>query len=128
MKYSIRTWIEDQNVFGDISGVEVWVGLTQHSKSPLIRLLCDVIENIENDKYRSVNDRGQKLDKLRKKAIQSYGGKFKDTISNIERMFMERDDDGYTGNFATEVNYGKFYHDLNKFLNIILQGKDGIEQ
>lgn len=128
MKYSIRTWIEDQNVFGDISGVEVWVGLTQHSKSPLIRLLGDVIENIENDKYRSVNDRGQKLDKLRKKAIQSYGGKFKDTISNIERMFMERDDDGYTGNFATEVNYGKFYHDLNKFLNIILQGKDGIEQ
>jgi hypothetical protein len=128
MKYSIRTWIEDQNVFGDISSVEVWVGLTQHSKSPLIRLLGDIIENIENDKYRSVNDRGQKLDKLRKKAIQSYGGKFKDTISNIERMFMERDDDGYTGNFATKVNYGKFYHDLNEFLNIILQGKNGIEQ
>jgi hypothetical protein len=44
--YSMNTWLEDQNVFGDLNWHEVWLGLASNSKSPLIRMMQDVIDNM----------------------------------------------------------------------------------
>lgn len=128
MKYSMHTWIEDQNVFGDMNVFQVFVGLTQHVNSPVIRMLGDIINTITNDRNNEVKKRGTELNILRKKAIAANGGKWKELITNVEKLFMEKDENGFTGNWVTEINYGKFYGELNKFLNVILQGKDGIEQ
>jgi hypothetical protein len=37
--YSINTWLENQNAFGDIGVIETWLGLASNSKSSLIRLM-----------------------------------------------------------------------------------------
>lgn len=125
--FSMHTWLEDQNVFGDVNGLEVWIGLTQHSKSPVIRLLGDILETIINERNELTKNKGDELNKLRKKAI-SAAGRYKELITNIEKRFMEKDNNGvYTGNIATEVNYGAFYKDFNDYLEILLEGKHGIQ-
>lgn len=128
MKYSMHTWLEDQNVFGDVNIFETWFGLSQHSESPVIRMLGDIIMDMVSDRNKLVKKRGDELNKLRQKAIEANGGKWKEVIRNVEKMFMETDENGFTGNWTTEVNSGKFYGELNKFLNVLLQGKGGIEQ
>jgi hypothetical protein len=40
---------------------------------------------------------------------------------------MEKDDDGFTGNFITEVNEGKFYNERAAFIDKILYSKGGIQ-
>lgn len=128
MKYSMHTWLEDQNVFGDMNAFQVLTGLTQHVNSPVIRMIGDIINEITDDRNKQVKERGDKLNELRKKAIKANGGKWKELITNVEKLFMEKDENGFTGNWTTEINYGKFYGELNKFLNVLLQGKNGIEQ
>lgn len=127
LKYSMHTWLEDQNVFGDMNVAQVLTGLTQHADSPIIRMLGDIINQMVSDRNHAVKQRGDELNKLRQKAIKANGGKWKELITNVEKQFMEKDDNGFTGNWITDVNFGKFYGELNKFLNVVLQGKDGVE-
>jgi hypothetical protein len=72
-------------------------------------MLGDIINEITNDRNKQVKERGDQLNILRKKAIEANGGKWKELITNVEKLFMEKDENGFTGNWATEINYGKFY-------------------
>jgi hypothetical protein len=44
----MNTWLKDQNVFGDIGVTETWFGLASNSKSPIVRLLQNVIDDMHN--------------------------------------------------------------------------------
>lgn len=127
LKYSIRTWLEDQNTFGDIGVLETWAGLTSNSKSPLIRLLGDVIDNMSEEKNRVVKEKAEQLKTLRDKA-RNRMSILGIPITNLDKMFMERDDDGFDGNFISEINEGKYYKDKQKFIDKLLFGKNGVEQ
>lgn len=133
--YSINTWLENQNAFGDIGAIETWLGLASNSKSSLIRLMQDMIDNSSQELNDTVNSKGFELRKLRIAAMNALNasktddGKFYGWISpfNIDKLLMERDDDGFTGNFLTAVNEGKFYNDRAKFIDNLLYSKGGIQ-
>lgn len=134
--YSVNNWIEDQNIFGDVGALELWIGLASNSKSPLIRIMQDVIDNIHIETNNEVVEKGLKLRDLRTKAINAanksvLGGKLYGgfSIFNLEKLFMERDENGeFTGNFATKVNKGKFFKDRTKFLDDLLYKRsDSVE-
>lgn len=126
LKYSIWTWLEDQNTFGDIGVTETWLGLASNSKSPLIRMLQDVIDNMSNEKYDATKQVGDSLRQKRIAALKSIGRKTY-SIFNFDKMFMEVDSDGFTGNFSTHVNKGRFLRARDKYITTILYGKDGIQ-
>ena len=133
--YSTNTWLENQNAFGDIGITEVWLGLASNSKSSLIRLMQDIIDNTTQGQNNAVLERGNRLRTLRSAAIVavnkqwSLGDKMYGWLSpfNIDKLLMEKDDDGFTGNFITEVNEGKFYNERAAFIDKLLYSKGGIQ-
>lgn len=128
MKYSMRTWLEDQNTFGDIAAYETWIGVTSDSKSPIIRMLGDIIDNIEQEKNLKVKKKGEQLKQLRKKAMKKMtllGIPF----TNFEKALMEKTaDNDFTGNFAAQINEGEYHLDRQKFLDELLYSKRGVQQ
>lgn len=135
--YSTNTWLENQNAFGDIGVTETWLGLASNSKSSLIRIMQDMIDNMSQKQNDAVNEKGFHLRYLRTKAIQALtaqtlklqGTDIYGALSpfNIDKILMERDDDGFTGNFITPINEGKYYHDRQNFMNDLLFSKGGIQ-
>lgn len=122
MEYSIYTWLEDQCVFGDVGSYEVWLGMASNSSSPLIRMLQNIIDENYNEQNNTVNEKGDYLWDLReaaRKAVKHHCG-------NFDKLFMEKDEFGFTGNFAQYVNIGKFQNKRNKFIDKILFSKGGI--
>jgi hypothetical protein len=93
-----------------------------------------MIDNSSQDLNDTVNSKGFELRQLRIKAMNALNtsitkdGKVYGWISpyNIDKILMERDEDGFTGNFITAVNEGKFYNDRAKFIDNLLYNKDGI--
>lgn len=137
--YSTNTWLENQNAFGDIGVTEVWLGLASNSKSSLIRLMQDIIDNTRQEQNDAVNSKGFELRQLRIDAMNAMNkvaisAAFKDSkiygaISpfNIDKLLMETDDDGFTGNFISPINEGKYYHDRTKFIDDLIYSKGGIQ-
>lgn len=123
--YSIYRWLQDQDTFGDIGWHEVWLGLASNSNSPLIRLMQDLIDNMQYEIHDAIEENGTKLQQLRNEALKHL---YKNGIlpSNFDKMFLEQDD-GFTGNFAQHVNFGKFLNNRDSFINKILFGKNGYE-
>jgi len=66
------------------------------------------------------------LRRLRNEALKSLGknGAFP---GNFEKMYLEMDDDGFTGNFGQHVNIGKYLSRRDDYINTLLFGKDGYE-
>ena len=90
--------------------------------------MIDTMSQEQND---TVNKKGFELRQLRIKAMQSltlggYGAYGAISPYNIDKILMERDDDGFSGNFITAVNEGKFYRDRSNFINELLYGKTGL--
>ena len=126
--YSMNTWLKDQNVFGDIGVTETWFGLASNSKSPIVRLLQNVIDDMHNRIDIEVQKKGDELVSLRKKARKALKRPGWLPI-NFEKFMMERDSDGFTGNFATRVNRGKYETEKDKFINkILFEGKDSYQR
>lgn len=126
--YSINTWIQDQNVFGDIGATETWFGLASNSKSPLVRLLQNIIDDMHNKIDINVQQKGDSLAILRKKARKALKRPGWLPI-NFEKFMMERDSDGFTGNFATRINRGRYESEKDKFINeILFDGKNSYQR
>jgi hypothetical protein len=95
----------------------------------------DMIDNSSQELNDVVNSKGFELRQLRIAAMNALNksvtgdGKFYGWISpfNIDKLLMERDEDGFTGNFITAVNEGKFYNDRAKFIDKLLFSKGGIQ-
>lgn len=141
LKINMLKWLKDQNDFGDVSIYEQWIGLGSHSKSPVIRMMQDIINDLLYERDNPVTDRGNEIKTLLEKArksttkglidISKYNikiGKFNlPTPWNIQKLFMEKDKRGLpTGNFATEINRGQHAHDKEDFISELLYGKDGV--
>lgn len=128
LMYSMNTWLKDQNVFGDIGVTETWFGLASNSKSPLVRLLQNVIDDMHNRIDIEVQKKGDELVGLRKKARKALKRPGWLPI-NFEKFMMECDSDGFTGNFATRVNRGRYETEKDKFINkILFEGKDSYQR
>lgn len=132
--YSTNTWLENQNAFGDIGVTEVWLGLASNSKSSLIRIMQDIIDTTRQGQNDMVNEKGFYLRKMRIEAMKAMNSAMMDgnmygalSPFNIDKLLMETDDDGFTGNFISPVNEGKYYHDRSKFIDDLLYRKGGIQ-
>lgn len=133
--FSTWTWLENQNAWGDVSWFENWVGMASSSKSSVIRIMQDIVDTIEQEKRNEVNNVGAELRQKRLKAMAALnrshylrGFKWYSTWAfNIDKLLMERDDNGFTGNILTAVNEGKFYNDRSNFINDLLYSKNGVE-
>lgn len=126
LKYTIRTWLRDQSNFGDLGIHEILIGLASHSKSPILRILQDIIDNIEHEKHHRVIQKGDAIKALRDKAYKK-ATLLGIPLTGFEKLFMEKDDYGFTGNFVSSINVGKFHTAKERFINELLFGKNGIE-
>lgn len=140
LKINMLKWLRDQNDFGDVSIYEQWIGLGSHSKSPIIRMMQDMINDMLYERDTPVEKRGKELVSLLSKArksttsgwfdISKYNikiGKFNlPTPWNIQKLLMEMDERGLpTGNLISRINRGKYYRDKENFIAELLFGKDG---
>ena len=140
LKINMLKWLKDQNDFGDVSIYEQWVGLGSHSKSPVIRMMQDIINDLLYERDVPVEERGKHINNLLLKArkattpgiigVSKYNikiGKFNlPTPWNIQKLLMEKGRNGLpTGNFATEINKGQYDLDKEDFIAELLYGKDG---
>lgn len=125
--YSMNTWLEDQNIFGDCAWYETLLGMPSNSKSPIIRFLQDVIDDMHDKIHEDVTKKGDELVKLRNKAMKALRIS-KLSPFNFEKIVMERDDDGFTGNFSSRVNRGKYNSRKDKFVDeLLFSGKNNYE-
>lgn len=140
LKINMLKWLRDQNDFGDVSIYEQWIGLGSHSKSPIIRMMQDMINDMLYERDTPVEKRGKELVSLLSKArksttsglfdISKYNikiGKFNlPTPWNIQKLLMEMDERGLpTGNLISRINRGKYHRDKENFIAELLFGKDG---
>ena len=140
LKINTLKWLRDQNDFGDVSIYEQWIGLGSHSKSPIIRMMQDLINDMMYERDAPVEKRGKELVKLLDKArksttegwfdISKYNikiGKFNlPTPWNIQKLLMEMDERGLpTGNIISRINRGKYFRNKENFMAELLFGKDG---
>ena len=140
LKINMLKWLRDQNDFGDVSIYEQWIGLGSHSKSPIIRMMQDMINDMLYERDAPVEKRGKELVSLLSKArksttsglfdVSKYNikiGKFNlPTPWNIQKLLMEMDERGLpTGNLISRINRGKYYRDKENFIAELLFGKDG---
>lgn len=140
LKINMLKWLKDQNDFGEISIYEQWIGLGSHSKSPVIRMMQDIINDLLYERDVPVEERGKEIKTLLENArksttkgligISKYNikiGKFNlPTPWNIQKLLMEMDDRGLpTGNWITKLNRGKYQHRKEDFISELMYGSDG---
>lgn len=135
--YSVTTWLNNQNVWGDARALDSWLTLASHNKSTLVRLVQDIVDEINIKTHFEGEKKAQTLTALREKAMEATRkhflkqGKAYGTISpfNFDKVFIEKDRNGKpTGNFASEVNIGQYYVDREDVINELLYGKNGYEK
>lgn len=140
LKINMLKWLRDQNDFGEVSIYEQWIGVGSHSKSPIIRMMQDIINDLQYEVAKPSEEVGQDINDLLKKAristtkgfigISKYNikiGKFNiPTPWNIQKLLMEMGEDGLpTGNFISRINRGNYERRKEDFLAKLLFGKDG---
>lgn len=129
MKITAKKWLRNQNDFGDVGSFEKWIGLGSRSKSSIIRIVQEII-NQDWDKIQTSSDEvGHNLGALYQKALgkpRNIGYKF--TPRNFAKRLMAMDYRGLpTGYFIQPINKGQYYQDLNDIKTKLLYGKDGVE-
>lgn len=140
LKINMLKWLRDQNDFGEVSIYEQWIGVGSHSKSPIIRMMQDIINDLQYEVAKPSEEVGQDINSLLKKAristtkgfigVSKYNikiGKFNiPTPWNIQKLLMEIGEDGLpTGNFISKINRGNYERRKEDFLAELLFGKDG---
>lgn len=141
LKINMLKWLKDQNDFGDVSIYEQWIGLGSHSKSPVIRMMQDIINDLLYERDTPVEKRGKEiktlLEKARKSTTKGLFGISKYNIKigtfnlptpwNIQKLLMEMDKRGLpTGYFITALNRGQYQHDKEDFMSELMYGQDGM--
>jgi hypothetical protein len=64
LKVSMKNWASDQMLFGDVSMLEIGIGMGSHSKSPIIKAMQDKINDMQDEREELVYQRGLKLMQL----------------------------------------------------------------
>lgn len=135
--YSVTTWLNNQNVWGDSRALDSWLTLASHNKSTLVRLVQDIVDDINIKTHFESEKKAQTLTNLRDKAMAATRlhllkqGKVYGTLSpfNFDKLLIEKDRNGKpTGNFSSKVNKGQYYIDREDYINELLYGKNGYEK
>ena len=135
--YSVVTWLNNQNVWGDSRALDSWLTLASHNKSTLVRLVQDIVDDINIKTHFEAEKKAQTLTALRDRAQEATRkyflkkGKIYGVLSpfNFDKLFIEKDRNGKpTGNFASAVNKGQYYIDREDKINELLYGKNGYEK
>lgn len=99
---------------GGLSAGEIMVGFATKSNSNIVRVITDIIQNIEGIRDRKTLSKGMALmnlyNKLRPKGSQI-------SPINWQKQFLETDKEGVpTGYFIREINSGLFFKERDKII------------
>lgn len=99
---------------GGLSAGEIMVGFATKSNSNIVRVITDIIQNIEGVRDRKILSKGMALmnlyNKLRPKGSQI-------SPINWQKQFLETDKEGVpTGYFIREINSGLFFKERDKII------------
>lgn len=99
---------------GGLSAGEIMVGFATKSNSNIVRVITDIIQNIEGTRDRKTLSKGMALmnlyNKLRPKGSQI-------SPINWQKQFLETDEQGVpTGYFIREINYGLFFKERDQVI------------
>lgn len=99
---------------GGLSAGEIMVGFATKSNSNIVRVITDIIQNIEGVRDRKTLSKGMDLmnlyNKLRPKGSQI-------SPINWQKQFLETDKDGVpTGYFIREINSGQFFKERDQLI------------
>lgn len=128
LKVNMKSWVSDQMMFGDVNASEIYIGMGSHSKSPIIRAMQDMINDMTDERDELVYQKGLELMDLARKARSAVGFKYKLWGMNFQKLLMQLDKRGLpTGNLLSEYNQGQYYQDLQEFRDKLAFGKNGLE-
>ena len=114
---NMKSWLDQDTIYGDIAAGEVAIGMASRSRSDIIRIVEKVISDTEFERNRAVLKTGQELISLYNK-IRPVGSQI--DFRNFQKMFIELDgEDGTsgmpTGYFVRDRNYGRLYKEKDQF-------------
>lgn len=110
--YNMKKWLEQDYKYGDLAAGEVLVGMASRSKSPIVRIVEQMMSKAEYETSRQTLKKGHSLIRLYNQ-IRPTGSQI--DIHNWQKRFMEFDEDGIpTGYFNRSINYGLFYKNKDK--------------
>ena len=122
LRINMHKWLRDQMDYGDVKAAEIVVGMGSRSKSPLIRAVQDIIDQMEDEKGDKTYKKAMELMELKRKAEKSMGLKYK-LFYNVQKLLMQLDENGLpTGNLLSKINTAQYYRDREKFRDQLLFG------
>ena len=130
IKINIHNWLNQQSSFGDIGSWETVIGIGQHSKSPLIRLMQNIINDMKNRVDNPVYQKKFELEGYFEKAKKAVRKKLGPAYIglNFQKLLLQIDRDGKpTGKFTDRINKGQYLIDVQKYRDELLFGKNGLE-
>ena len=123
LRINMYKWLNDQMDYGDVKYAETLIGMGSRSKSPIIRAMQDIIDQMEDEKGDKTYKVATELMDLKRKAEKSMGFKYK-FFYNVEKLLMQLDEKGLpTGYLIQKINTGKFYKDRDSFRDQLLFGE-----
>ena len=132
LRINMKKWLIDQQDFGDVGLVEVIAGMGSHSKSPIIRAMQDMINDMVEERDELVYKKGIDLMDKKRKAEKAMAWKYRVLPYNFQKLLMQLDDRGLpTGYFISEINKGQYIQDKNNYRDLLLFGDKkhkGLEQ
>ena len=107
---------DDQLIFGklfeDIKSIQPYIGLASRSKSLVVRVARNMILSATSEVRKATLKDAARIIKIYFDALPELR---KLNNKEIQSIFQEMDDKGLpTGYFVRRLNYGKFYRDLDK--------------
>lgn len=136
LKQNMRRWLNGQYDLGMGSNaslhriLEAKMGVAEWSQSPIIRMMNQMIVDLNIESEDLVLEKKNKLFAAREKAKKALAkkGTIKQFFSTFDKMFMEVDENGRpTGNLLSSINKGMYYKKRSDFVDELLYSKGGIE-
>lgn len=123
LRINMKKWILEQQDFGDVNIIETLVGMGSHSKSPIIRAMQNMINDMQQERDQATYKKGIALMEKKRKAEKSLGLKYRILPYNFQKLLMQLDRRGLpTGYFISEINRGQYLQDRDDYINGLLFG------
>jgi len=109
---NVNHWMKNEINCGNISVLSKYISPARDNTSPLVRLINQKLEEVEQNVAAEVEEFASTLEALR---VENRSSKNKFSLVNTLNKYCERDEDGlFTGNFVSPVNYGQYMNDLRE--------------
>lgn len=106
-------------LFEDINMLQPHIGLSSRSKSLIIRVARNMILSANSEIRKASLKDAARITKLYFAALPELR---KLGLKEIQSVFQEKDENGHTtGYFTRDINYGRFYRDLDNYKKDIVE-------